>query len=77
MIETILGLAKAALSIWDKKLAVKYQVELLKLTKERDEILQGTPKYNNKVDYNELDRVDRDILRLGSIVATEIAGSKA
>ncbi len=78
-ISTILSLIQAGLSIWDKKLATKYQRQVLKLKREYLEIQDG--EYDKKtgktwIDRNELDRVGRDIRLLGDLVATEISRSK-
>jgi len=78
-ISTILSLVQASLSIWDKKLATKYQRQVLKLKQEYFKIQEG--EYDKKtkktwIDRNELDRVERDIRLLGDLVATEISRSK-
>ena len=77
-IKAVLSLAKAGLSIANKKLKVKYQSKVYKLEKERDEILEVKYFKNGKkrkTDRNKLDRVDRNIVRLGRLVAAEIQGS--
>ena len=76
---TIISLMQAGLSIWDKKLATKYQRQVLELKREYYEISEG--EYDKKtgktwIDRNELDRIRRDIRLLGDLVATEISRSK-
>ena len=71
-IKLILKLASNASSIIDRKLAQKYQKELLKLEKSYDEEFD-----KNKPDRNVLDHIERDILRIGNIINTEIERKKA
>ena len=66
----VLSLLDSALSIWKDKAAVKYQAKLLKLKQRR---YDETDK--EQVDYNVVGHIDRDIMLLGSLVATEIQRS--
>ena len=70
MFKPIAEILGSALTIWKNENAVKYQKKLLKLETEYDE---ETDK--PRIDRNVLDRLDRDILRLSSLVAAEFKRS--
>jgi len=77
-ISAILALLEVSLSIWKNKEATKYQRKVYKLKKERNIIQDGElEKETGKiwVDRNELDRINRDILLLSSLVTSEISRS--
>jgi len=69
-VAVVLSLMDSALSILKDKAAVKYQARKYKLEKERFDELDKTP-----VDWNVVGHIDRDIMLLGSLVASEIQRS--
>jgi hypothetical protein len=66
----IISLAEAGLSIWKDKSATKYQKKLYKLKEKR---FDETDK--DQIDWNIVGHIDRDIMLLGSLVASEIQRS--
>ena len=72
MTKLILSLLNYSLSIFDHEQKMKYQKKLYKLEKEYDNEMDKT-----RPDRNKLDNIERDILRIGGLVDTEIKRQKA
>lgn len=72
MFTAIANILGPALSIWQHENAVRYLKQLHKLETAYD-------KENDKEesDHNVLDRIERDLLRLSHLVASEIGRPKA
>jgi len=71
MTKLILSLLNYSLSIFDYEQRTKYQNKLYNLEKEYDDEIA-----KNKPDRNKLDHIERDVLRIGQLVDTEIKRSK-
>lgn len=70
MFDSLINILGASLSIWNSKTAIKYQSKVLKLQKDYDE-----ESDKDESDHNILDRIERDLVRLSNVVATEIKRS--
>ena len=70
MFKAIAEILGSALTIWKNENAVKYQKQLHKLEKDYDK-----EQDKDQIDHNVLDRLERNIVRLSSLVASEIKRS--
>lgn len=59
------------LLIWQSKESVKYEKQLMELEKAYDEENDKTPS-----DHNLLDHIERDIVRLNTVLNAKVRGSK-
>lgn len=72
MTKLILSLLNYSLSIFDEKNKIKYQEKLLKLEEKYDK-----ENVKTRPDRNVLDTIERDIMRIGQLVDSEIKRQKA
>lgn len=72
MIETLLDIFEAGLSIWETSQSRKYQEAVLDLKQKRaNELDKETP------DLNLVDRYERDLFYLARLASAQIRGQKA
>ena len=71
MFKAITSILGPALSIWQHENAVKYTKQMVEL-----EVKYDNESDKERSDHNVLDRLERDLLRLKDLVASEITASK-
>ena len=67
-IETLLRVLDAGLQLWNTRQSRKYQESIIDLKKKRDDELNK----GDKMDHAYLDKLERDIMFLSNLFATEI-----
>ena len=67
-IETLLRVLDAGLQLWNTRQSRKYQESIMDLRKKRDDELNK----GDKMDHAYLDKLERDIMFLSNLFATEI-----
>ena len=67
-IETLLRVLDAGLQLWNTRQSRKYQESIMDLKKKRDDELNK----GDKMDHAYLDKLERDIMFLSNLFATEI-----
>lgn len=67
-IETLLKVLEAGLKLWNTRQSRKYQESIMDLKKKRDDELNK----GDEMDHAYLDKLERDIMFLSNLFATEI-----
>ena len=71
MLDSLINIFEAGLSLWDTAQSRKYQVAVLDLKRKRDKELD-----KENPNYNYTDRLERELFYLANLAATEIKRSK-
>ena len=71
MLDSLINIFEAGLSLWDTAQARKYQVAVLDLKQKRAKELE-----KENPNYNFTDRIERELYYLANLAATQIKRSK-